>query len=84
MGNPVLVAKMQLSEITVGYDSEGKPSSERLAMSAVYGKEGSANAQWSKWTPSGRLELHITNPEALGKATPGYYKVLLVPCGEND
>jgi hypothetical protein len=29
---------------------------------AVYGEDGSANASWSKWTPSGQLSMTISNP----------------------
>lgn len=29
------------------------------------------NKTWSKWTPSGGLELTITNPDAFGKLVPG-------------
>lgn len=29
------------------------------------------NEQWSKYTPSGSLDLTITNPDAFGKMQPG-------------
>jgi hypothetical protein len=32
--------------------------------------EGS-NAEWSKWTPYGYIELAITNPDAFGQFVPG-------------
>ncbi len=44
---------------------------ETIRLSAVYGKDGSANAQWSKATPSGQVSLSITNPEAWGHFKQG-------------
>lgn len=35
-----------------------------VKFSAVYGENGEANAEWSKWTPCGELHMQITNPEA--------------------
>ena len=35
---------------------------DAVAFIPVYGKDGTANNQWSKWTPSGELKLYITNP----------------------
>ena len=35
----------------------------RVTLQPVYGAgEDDANAQWSKWTPSGQLQLTVTNP----------------------
>lgn len=42
----------------------GNPGTEEVKLNAVYGKDGSANKQWSKYTPSGSLEAKIDNPEA--------------------
>lgn len=78
----VLVAKMELTGTEKTY-SGGEQTGEVLKLSAVYG-DGEANKQWSKWTPSGSLTLHVTNPDALEKVGRGYYKVLLVPCGKED
>ena len=39
------------------------------------------NKEWSKWTPSGRLELAITNLPASEMFTPGeFYFLDLTPC----
>lgn len=32
---------------------------------------GPGNESWSKWTPSGRLDMHITNPDALAQFEAG-------------
>jgi len=39
------------------------PSIVRVQFDAVYG-DGTDNAEWSKWTPSGNLSMQITNPGA--------------------
>jgi hypothetical protein len=33
-----------------------------VSFNAVYGDDGSANASWSRWTPSGQLSMTISNP----------------------
>lgn len=85
MSDPVLVAKMYLNSVArVHNEGNANGESELIKLGVVYGN-GEANKQWSKWTPSGHLELNITNPDAMGKVQPGgYYKVLLVPCGKDD
>lgn len=36
----------------------------KVTLQPVYGEgEEDSNAQWSRWTPSGQVELVITNPE---------------------
>lgn len=54
--------KMIVHELkqTIGYG--GARPSEVVVLLPVSGK---ANATWSKWTPSGCIELQITNPDAL-------------------
>lgn len=42
----------------------GNPGSEDVQLNAVYGKDGSANKSWAKYTPSGSLALKIDNPDA--------------------
>lgn len=39
-----------------------------IQLAAVSGKE---NESWSKWTPSGSLQMSITNPEAFSQFKPG-------------
>ncbi len=45
--------------------------SENVKFGAVYGKDGSDNAQWSKFTPSGQLTMSITADGAQGVFVPG-------------
>lgn len=49
---------------------------ESIELAAVNGKDGSANAAWSKATPSGKLEMHISNPDAQGRFEPGRFYFL--------
>ncbi len=46
---------------------------EQVKLAAVYGGNdpNDPNKAWSKWTPSGQLTLHITNPDAVGQFEPG-------------
>lgn len=46
-------------------------TSEQVTLHAVYGKEGTDNATWAKYTPSGSLSLTIDNPEAWGQFEVG-------------
>jgi hypothetical protein len=32
---------------------------------------GPGNEEWTKWTPSGSVKMHITNPEAVGQFEVG-------------
>lgn len=59
-------AKMKCSYVT---NHDG--GNETVKLFAVYGADGTANASWSKATPSGSVELTISNPEAKGHFTPG-------------
>lgn len=42
-----------------------------VLMRAVIGEEGD-NAEWSKWTPTGELTMHVTNPSAAERFVPGW------------
>lgn len=79
MSNAVLRLKMSIGSVKSSCDQTGSKTSEEIALQAVYGPEGSANAQWSKWTPSAGLTMHISNPAAFGKVLPGeFYYVDLI------
>lgn len=80
MSNATLRLKMSISSLKKVADNEGNVSAEEITLSCVYGKEGTANAQWSKWTPSGQLTFTVNNPDAFGKVLPGqFFFVDLVP-----
>lgn len=58
-------AKFRVSALktVIGYNND---TQEIVELSAVMDE---ANKQWSQYTPQGKVEMHITNPEAL-KAFP--------------
>lgn len=68
----VLRAKMRVSEVSQIKEADGSTSQERVKLNAVYGAEGTANAQWSKWTPAASFEITINNPDAFGKLSSGH------------
>lgn len=50
-----------------------------VRLSPVYGPEGTENAEWSKYTPAGYLEMTITNPAAFEQFVVGHdYSLHLV------
>jgi hypothetical protein len=66
--------KMVVNSVKKICDGEGNITQEEVSLNAVYSnKEGSANAQWSKWTPSANLSMYISNPDAFGKVLPGQF-----------
>ena len=77
--------KMSIASVKSGCDQSGTKVNEEIALQAVYGPEGSANAQWSKWTPSANLTMYVTNPGAFGKVLPGqFYYVDLIPTDKDS
>jgi hypothetical protein len=76
----ILRCKMSVGSVKSSCDQNGDKNSEEISLQAVYGPEGSPNAQWSKWTPSAGLNIHISNPAAFGKVLPGqFFFVDLIP-----
>lgn len=77
----VLRAKMRVSEVNHRKDAEGNTELEVLKLEAVYSNDDeSENKKWCKWTPFGKLELHISNPDAIGKVSSGHeFFVDLIP-----
>lgn len=77
----VLRLKCCVNSVKTVHGTEGEPYQQELALSAVYSnKEGSANAQWSKWTPSASLQMTVSNPAAFDKLKPGeFVYVDLIP-----
>jgi hypothetical protein len=68
----ILRCKMRVSQVLHVKNEDGSTSQEQVKLSAVYGKEGSPNADWSKWTPSASFDIYINNPLAFGKLASGH------------
>ena len=76
----VLRAKMRVNEVTRRIDNNGDVESEHVKLIAIYGEEGSENAEWSKWTPSASFDITINNPDAFGQLSKGHeYYVDFLP-----
>ena len=52
--------KMKLGSVT-NYEPNEPGRADTYYLNPVFGEE---NKPWSKWTPSGRLEFTVTNPDA--------------------
>lgn len=66
--------KMVVNTVSRNAGQDGEINAEEITMSPVYSdKEGSANKQWSQWTPCGQLKYTVTNKAALGKVLPGMF-----------
>ena len=73
MSGAALRLKMSIAYVKSTCDQNGDKNSEEIGLQTAYGPEGSPNAQWSKWTPSASLTMHVNNPGAFGKVLPGQY-----------
>jgi hypothetical protein len=73
MEGATLRLKLQVNSVKKVCDNEGNISQEEISLNAVYGANGTANAQWCKWTPSGTFQFAISNPTAFGRLLPGQF-----------
>ena len=68
----------------------GTPGSDPYAtitLAPVFGTygNGQANESWSKYTPSGKIEMAVTNPAAIDQFAVGQsYFVDFTPAGKDD
>lgn len=69
---PTLRCKMRVQSVSHYLNEDGSTSQEEVNLAAVYGAEGTDNAQWSKWTPSANFKITINNPEAFNKLSMGH------------
>jgi len=82
----MLRLKMVVNTVKRCAGNDGDVQQEEITASAVCSnKEGSANAQWSKWTPCGALSFTVNNPAAFGQLLPGqFFYVDLVPTDKDS
>lgn len=69
---PVLRCKMRVQSVAHYKGEKGETTQEEVKLSAVYGTDGTDNAQWSKWTPSAQFAITINNPDAMNKLSQGH------------
>ena len=86
MEGAVLRLKMSVGSVKSVADSNGNKTQEEVTFNAVYSnQEGSANQQWSKWTPSALLSMNISNPGAFDKVLPGQFVFVdITPCEKDS
>jgi hypothetical protein len=84
--NAVLRLKMTVNSVKSVADTNGDKTTEEIGFNAVYSNdEGSANKQWSKWTPAAGLTMTISNPQAFGKVLPGQFVFVdIIPCEKDS
>ena len=69
---PILRCKMRVQSVSHYLNEDGSTSQEEVKLAAVYGEDNTANAQWSKWTPSANFSITINNPDAFNKLSKGH------------
>ena len=78
-------AKLIVTKVSRVADHTGEVVAEEVMLNPVYGPDGSANGQWSKYTPAGRFEMTINNKQAFGKLLPGqFYFVDFTPTDKSS
>ena len=82
----VLRLKMTVNSVKSIADTNGDKTQEEIGLNAVYSnEEGSANKQWSKWTPAASLTMSISNPQAFSKVLPGQFVFVdITPCEKDS
>jgi hypothetical protein len=66
-------AKFRVTKVTTTCYGAAQPDSTIVSFSAV---SDDANKTWSKWTPSGELQMQINNPAALEQFKIGEFYFL--------
>jgi hypothetical protein len=63
-------AKFRVASLRQQFVGDHAPPQEVVELQAVTDE---LNKQWSQYTPQGRIEMHITNPEAAKRFPVGAY-----------
>jgi hypothetical protein len=63
---------MRVDQVLHVKNADGTTNQEQVKLRAVYGEEGSPNAEWSKFTPSANFEIFINNPRAFNQLSQGH------------
>lgn len=81
----ILRCKMRVQSVAQYKNEDGSVGSEEVKLQAVYGADGTDNAQWSKWTPSAQFSITINNPAAFDKLSKGHeFYVDFTPAGADE
>ena len=84
-GDHMMRAKVQVSEIAHFQHSAQRFVALPVTGNEKFGPNGeSENNTYSRYSPSGRFELTISNPELFGKLKPGQYMYVDFILAEDD
>ena len=73
-------AKFKCWAVTHGNDPNPNSFCARVQFMAAYDDGNEDNKSWSKYTPSGSLDMYVTNPAAIEAFEPGkYYYLAITP-----
>lgn len=65
-------AKMQVHEVITPFDGAERVKMGAVTGTAAFGPQGeSEDNTYARYTPSGSIDLTITNPNLIGKFRPG-------------
>ena len=68
--------------VCVAIEDNGSPRSKRVTLSTQYDTAIPEDRRFTRWTPTGRIEVVIDNPEAVAQLAEGRaYYVDLTPVG---
>lgn len=86
MSDAVLRLKMMVNTLKTVHNTDGAPMQQEIELTAVYSNaEGSANSQWSKWTPYANLKMTVSNTAAFNKVLPGQFVYVdLIPTDKDS
>ena len=86
MSNATMRCKLRVSEVLDRKDENGSTTTEIVKLQAVYSNDDNdENKQWSKWTPQANFEIHINNPDAMGKLSNGHeFYVDFIPVKKSE
>lgn len=80
-----LRCKMRVNTVTQNLNETGEVENETVQLQAVYGREGTKNQEWSKYTPSAQFSITISNPSAFNKLSKGrFFFVDFTPAAIDD
>ena len=63
-------AKFYVESVALSADQGQKESTNNVVLKAAMGDD---NKEWTKWTPSGSIQMQINNPAAVEQFKPGQY-----------
>jgi hypothetical protein len=66
-------SKLKCTQVIPSQNVDGSTTAENIVFEAIYDNDDPTNKTWSKYTPSARFNINITNPDLLGNFKVGSY-----------